>query len=115
MRPLLCHLSYAAASGDRARNLQSYRTGVKRTLSLSEAIVPARGARRPGGFAGLTIWSRSNTGLLSCRRGRRVSASIKPILLDGMRMLSEGAEFGIEHISQGVAEQVEREHRQTDR
>jgi hypothetical protein len=30
MRPLLCHLSYAAASVDRAANLQGYETGVKR-------------------------------------------------------------------------------------
>jgi hypothetical protein len=29
MRPLLCHLSYAAASVDRAANLQGYETGVK--------------------------------------------------------------------------------------
>jgi hypothetical protein len=40
MRPLLCHLSYAAASGGRAGNLQAYDEPVKREQGKEKAIVP---------------------------------------------------------------------------
>jgi len=40
MRPLLCHLSYAAALRARAENVQAYRAGVKRADAPSNATVP---------------------------------------------------------------------------
>jgi hypothetical protein len=67
MRPLLCHLSYAAVLGARAENLQVRSAGVKRAGVPSVATVPeivpvslrATSWRSPG----LTMWYRSNTAL----------------------------------------------------
>src|SRR5215468_11185605 len=50
MRPLLCHLSYAAAPVDRAENLQGYEDCVKLAEAVCGACVPESvPARRPGG------------------------------------------------------------------
>ncbi len=45
MRPLLCHLSYAAVLRARAENLQAYRAGVKRADAPSDATLPEIRAR----------------------------------------------------------------------